>query len=142
MLGHPLEHALALERGERDFLAGVAAGLNVADVDDHRRHVPGAVAEAALGRAAVERRLAALEQRLEHLGAGAGVLALAAARGGLAVPAADAAADALLELVLVNAGVNGAEVHQIATPRRRCTSSRVRSSSRPAMVALTRLIGL
>src|SRR5262249_46617147 len=62
--------------------------------------------------------------------------------GGLAVAAADAAADALLLLALVDAVVDGAEVHYRFTPRRRATSSRVRSSSRPWIVALTRLIGL
>src|SRR5262249_21941169 len=76
------------------------------------------------------------------LGAGAGPLALGAAAGGLTVAAADAAADALLLLVLVDAVVDGREVHQSVTSRSRATSSRVRSWSRPWMVALTRLMGL
>ena len=105
--------------------------------------VPGGVAEAALGDAAEQLHLAAFEQRGRLLGAGAGPLALGAARRGLAVAAADAAADALLLLaVLVDADVNGGQVHYRVTPRSRATSSRVRSCSRPWMVALTRLIGL
>src|SRR5262249_52907310 len=97
---------------------------------------------AALGDAAEERHLAALEHLAGHAGAGAGPLALAAARGRLAVAAADAAADALLALALGDPVVNGREVHYSVTPRSRATSSRVRSSKRPWMVALTRLIGL
>ena len=84
--------------------------FEVADVDDEVVLVPGGVAEAALGDAAEQRHLAALEERREHLCAGAGVLALGAARGGLAVAAADAAADALL-LALVDALVDLREVH-------------------------------
>ncbi len=56
------------------------------------------MAEAALGNAAEQRHLAAFEGPVGHLGAGAGVLAFAAARGGLAVAAAGAAADAFLAL--------------------------------------------
>src|SRR6516225_594053 len=104
--------------------------------------VPGGVAEAALGDAAEQLHLSALEQRGRLLGAGAGPLALGAARGSLAVAAADAAADALLLAQLVNADVYLTEVHYRVTPRKRATSSRVRSCISPSMVALTRLIGL
>ena len=82
-------------------------GVKVSHVDDEVVLVPGGVAEAALGDAAEQLHLPALEQRREHLGAGAGVLALGAARGGLAVPAADAAADALLLLMFVYTNVYG-----------------------------------
>src|SRR6185436_2816695 len=86
--------------------------FEVADVDDVVDVGPGGLAEAALRHAAEERHLAALEGEGRLLGAGAGVLALAAAAGGLAVPAADAAADALLLLALLDALVDGAEVHE------------------------------
>src|SRR5262249_3300629 len=79
---------------------------------------------------------------LEHLGAGAGILPLAAARGGLAVTATGPAADAFLGPALDNALMYCAEVHYRVTPRSWATSSRVRSSSRPCSVALTRLSGL
>src|SRR5262249_40971490 len=114
----------------------------VADVDHVVELVPGGVAEAALGDAAEQLHLAAFEELRRLLGAGAGPLALAAAGGGLAVAGADAAADALRAPQLVDADVYLRQVHYRVTPRRRATSSRVRSSIRPAMVALTRLIGL
>src|SRR5207302_2013574 len=99
-------------------------------------------AEAALGAATKERHLAAFEECAEKLGAGGGVLALAATAAGLAVARARPAADALLLLELGDARLNGFQVHQRVTPRSRCTSSRVRNSIRPAMVAFTRLSGL
>src|SRR5262249_60022099 len=116
--------------------------VEVADVDDVVVPVPAGVAEAALGDAAEQRHLAALEDRRGVAGAGAGPLALVAAGGGFAHAAARAAADALLAGPLVDALVYGAQVHYRVTPRRRATSSRVRSASSPSMVALTRLIGL
>src|SRR5262249_35217767 len=136
--------------GQPGFLQGlgvdggavVEGAVQVADVHHEVMPVPGGVAEAALGDAAEELHLAALEEGGRLLGAGAGPLALAAARGGLAVAAADAAADALLLAVLVDALVNGRQVHYSVTPRRLATSSRVRRSSRPLIVALTRLMGL
>src|SRR5262249_29182266 len=114
-----LEHAVGLQRIERHFGPRVAGSGQGPDVDHVGRHVPGAVAEPALRRAAIERRLAALEQGLEHLRPGAGVLALAAAGGGLAVAGADAPADPLLPLARLDALVYGAQVHQIVTPRSR-----------------------
>src|SRR5262249_19476736 len=104
--------------------------------------VPAGMAEAALRHAAEQGHLAALEGEDWLLGAGTGPLALAAARRGLAVAAAGPPADALLALQLVDAVVNGAQVHYSVTPRSAPTSSRVRSCSRPLIVALTRLIGL
>src|SRR5262249_48942561 len=88
-------------------------------VDDQEDAVPGGVAEAALGDAPEQRHLAALEQLARHVGAGAGPLALAAARGRLAVAAARTPADPLLALALGDALVNGAEVHYRVTPLRR-----------------------
>src|SRR5207253_1480149 len=55
------------------------AGVEVADVDDEERLGPGGVGEAALGDAAEERHLAALEVELRVAGAGAAPLALVAA---------------------------------------------------------------
>src|SRR5205085_430234 len=82
--------------------AGVEA-VEVADVDDVVILVPRRVTEAALGDAAEQGHLPAFEHRRRHLGAGAGPLALGAARGGLAHAGADAAADALLPRPLVDA---------------------------------------
>ena len=79
----------------------------------------GGVAEAALRDAAEQLHLSALEHHRGLLGAGAGPLALGAARGGLAVAAAYAAADPLLLLVLVYADMDGGQVHYRVTPRRR-----------------------
>src|SRR5579885_2648918 len=102
---------------------------------------PGGVAEAALGDAAEQLHLPTLEERGEHLGAGAGVLALGAARGGLAVPAADAAADALLLAALVNALVDVAQVHAhslpaasgvVTTASRRAAAARPRACAAPS----------
>src|SRR5262249_53671404 len=132
------------------------------DVHDGVLLGPGGVAEPALRPPAVQRHLPALEQPAREPRAGAGVLALHAEAGRLALPGADAPADAPLELSLLDAGGNAGEVHdrcalfvcpgeaargfagsslQIATPRRRTTSSFVRSWSRPLMVALTRFSG-
>src|SRR5205823_2028967 len=102
----------------------------IADIDDVIRLVPGFVAEAALGDAAEQLHLAAFKDRRRLLGAGAGPLALGTARGGLAMAAADAAADALLATMLVDAGMYVGQVHYRLTPRSRATSSRVRSDSR------------
>ena len=84
-----------------------------------------AVDEPALGHAAGERHLAALEDRadLEPLARGVALVALA---GGLAVPRADSAADPLSLLALVNAFVYVVKLHQRVTPRRRAISSLVR----------------
>src|SRR5262249_60486119 len=110
-------HAVGGAFGEADLLQrlgvhGVAVlevGVEVADVDDVVVLVPGGVAEAALGDAAEQLHLAALEHHRGLLGTGAGPLALGAARGGLAVAAADAAADALLLAVFVHADVYGGQ---------------------------------
>src|SRR5262249_14357653 len=82
-------------------------------------------------------------------GAGTGVLTLVASGRGLAVPAADAAADAFLfaaALQVVRAvfrlRVQSFEVHYRVTPRRPATSSPGRSCISPSMVAVTSLIGL
>src|SRR5262249_54940454 len=137
----PLGQPPTLEgRGVND--GAVVEGVQVGDVDDRVHLAEAVVVEAALRGAAEQRHLAALEERAEHLGARAGVLALAAAAGGLAVARAGAPADALLLLALVDALGEVGQVHYSFTPRRRATSSRVRSIIRPAMVALTRLIGL
>src|SRR5262249_26959616 len=116
--------------------------VEIADIDHVIVLVPGGMTEAALGDAAEQLHLAAFKQLRRLLGAGTGPLALAAARRRLAVAAARSAADALLAPQLVNAVVNGRKVHYRVTPRRRATSSRVRSCDNPSMVALTRLMGL
>src|SRR5262249_788750 len=118
-VGRPLGEADALQRLLVDRLAFLERLVEVADVDDVEGAVPGGVAEAAFGDAAEQLHLPALEQRRRLLGAGAGPLTLAAARGRLAVAAADAAADALLALELVNAGVNAGQVHSMVTPLRK-----------------------
>src|SRR5260370_11320064 len=81
--------------------------VQVAHIDDVEVLVPRGMAEAALGDAAEERHLAAFEGLRRHLGAGTCLLPLPAARGRLAVTAADAAADALLALSLVYALMHG-----------------------------------
>ena len=95
----------------RDRVAVVEDRAEVADVDRQEMTVPGGMAEAAFGDAAEKLHLAAFKERGGLLGAGAGPLALAAARRGLAVSAARTPADALLFLALVNAVMNGAKVH-------------------------------
>src|SRR5262249_653539 len=112
-------HAVGRSLGEADLFqacgidggAVVEAPLEVANVDDQVIPGPGSLAETALRNTAEERHLAALEARVKDLGARAGILALAAAARGLAVPAADATANALLELALVNAQVHRAQIH-------------------------------
>src|SRR5262249_2719618 len=127
--------------------------LEVADVDLDVDLAPGVVAEAALGNAADERHLAAFREGMRLLGAGAAPLPFVAARGGLAVAAADAAAHAFLESHPVNANVDGGQIHgrlphffspaagARLTPRSCSICSFVRSICRPAIVAFTRLMG-
>src|SRR5262249_54187276 len=85
--------------------------VQIADIDDEKVFRPGGVTEAAFRDAAEELHLPAFEEGRRLLGAGAGPLALAAARAGLAVPRAGTAADTLLPPQLVNAVMNGREVH-------------------------------
>src|SRR5690348_10980040 len=99
------------------------------------------MAEAALRYAAKKRHLAAFKGLGRHLGAGTRVLALATARRSLAMAASNTPADAFLALSLMDALMYGGKVHYRVTPRSRATSSRVRSSKRPRIVALTRLMG-
>src|SRR6185437_15051929 len=84
--------SLDRDRAIRVDPAGIDRRLDLADIDlvelDRKR----SVAEAALGQAAVQRHLAALEPLDAH--AGTRGLALAAAAAGLAHAGADAAADA------------------------------------------------
>src|SRR4051794_9585884 len=120
---------------------GVEQLVDVADVDHVELPGEHPVREAPLGDAAEQRGLAADEGDARQPGPGAGELALGPAAAGLAVPRADAAADPLLELALLAAGVYVGQVHYSSTPRSRPTSSRVRSCIRPSRVALTRLIG-
>src|SRR5207253_9583938 len=68
--------------------------------------------------------LAAFEGGDGPAGAGAGVLSLVAAGGGLAVAAADAAADPLLLPQLVYADVYGGQVHDSTPLERHPTQSR------------------
>src|SRR5579864_1432859 len=115
--------------------------INIADIYDQEALVPGGMAEAALGDASDQHHLAAFLELAGEVGAGAGILALAAAGGSFAAPAADAPADALLPLAPVNAMMYAAEVHYSFTPRSRSTSPRVRSCCKPRMVAFTKLMG-
>src|SRR5712692_7503940 len=87
--------------------AVVKSFVQVAHIDDVKVLGPGGMTKAALGDAAEKRHLAAFEGLRRHVGAGTRVLPLAAARGRLAVTAADAAADALLVLSLVNTLMHG-----------------------------------
>src|SRR5262249_44174982 len=97
-----LFEGLGVHRG-----AGLELRVEVADVGDVVGLIPRRVAESALGDAAEQRHLPALERPARVAGPGAGVLSLVAAGGGLAVPAADAAADAFLALAAVDALVDG-----------------------------------
>src|SRR5262249_15476638 len=110
-VGRALGEPLGLERRRVDPVAGGEDAVDVAHVDDVVVLAPGVLAEAALGQAAEQRRLTALEQGTEDLGAGARVLALAAAAGRLAVAAADAAPDPLLGPALGDALVYLTEIH-------------------------------
>src|SRR5262249_1336492 len=103
--GHALGKSLLAQTGMIDHLA-VVERIEVADVDDNVRSRPGGVAETALGNAAEQLHLSALEHADRLLGAGAGPLALGTSAGRLAVPGARTAADALLALELVNADVD------------------------------------
>src|SRR5262249_603911 len=116
--------------------------VEIADVHDEILPRPGGVAEAALGDATEQRHLAAFKDFRRFVGAGTGAVAVAGGGGGVAVAAADAPAHALLAPPLLDAVVNGAQVHYSSTPRSRATSSRVRSCSSPSMVALTTLMAL
>src|SRR5262249_15969088 len=99
----------------------VVERFQVADVHHVILLVPAGVAEAALGDAAEQRHLAALERPVRLLGAGAGVLALAAARRRLAVTPADAAAAALLLPAVGNALMYGRKVHLVVSnPKSEC----------------------
>ena len=105
--------------------------------------VPGGVAEAALRDAAEQRHLAAFEQAAGHLGAGAGVLALVPRLAVLPCPVPMPRPTRFFSLRLwTPAGERWSGPLRVSTPRSRATSSRVRSCSRPSMVALTRLSGL
>src|SRR5262249_6387934 len=109
----PLERALAEDADTIARAVGQAAlgqGLTVhrvavlevlvqvAHIDDEVILVPRRMAEAALRHTAEQGHLAAFEVEGRMARTGAGVLALVAARGGLAHAAADATADALLAL--------------------------------------------
>src|SRR5262245_42465085 len=72
------------------------------------------MAEAALGDAAEERHLAAFEGPAWFLGAGAGPLALAAARAGFAHAGAGPAADAFLARLFVDAVMYRGQIHSAA----------------------------
>src|SRR4029450_5038810 len=83
-------------RGHQDFGIDGVAGVERGEVPQVHNVVLDAedVGEAALGQPPVERHLAALEAALVPV-AGAGLLALVAASGGLAVAGAGTAADTL-----------------------------------------------
>src|SRR5579862_5539627 len=102
--------SLGLERGGIDRGA-VLERVQLADVDHVIGLVPGGMAKTTLGNAPEQGHLAAFEAPVRHFGAGAGVLALAAARGGLAVAAARTAADALLAFAAGYADMYGGKVH-------------------------------
>src|SRR5262249_29318547 len=112
-----------------------------ADVNNMKLAIPSAMAKTALWDAAKQRHLSALKRWRRHVGAGTGVLALAAARGRLAVAAANTPTNSLLAFQLMHAVMDGRQIHYKVTPRNRATSSRVRNRSKPSMVALTRLMG-
>ena len=96
-----------------------------------------AVDEPALGDAAGQGHLAALEHRadLEPLARGMALVPLAR---GLALARADPPADPLPLLTLMNALMDVVQLHQSVTPRRRAISSLVRSCVRALIAALTR----
>src|SRR5262249_55938880 len=95
-----------LQRFAVDDFAVVEGGIEVADVDDEIVLLKASVAEAAFGDAAEQLHLPALEDREGHVGARAGILALAASTAGLAVAGTGTATDAFLLPELVNAVVN------------------------------------
>ncbi len=95
--------AMLLERSHIDGRPGGVFGFEVANVHDGKVLGEHAVREAALGQPAVHRAGAADEDGARQTGPGGGVLAFVPAAGGLAVPAADTAADALLQFALLQA---------------------------------------
>src|SRR5947207_12395339 len=102
-----LGEADTLERRSIDGVAVIERLIDVADVDYVEFLIPGLVREPALGDAAEQRHLTAFESEARLLGAGARVLALGAARSGLAMPAARPAADAFLPRTLRDTVVYG-----------------------------------
>src|SRR5262249_2315693 len=108
-----------------DRIAGGKVFVDVADIHDDEVLIKRTMAETAFGDAANQHHLAAFFELTRQAGTGTGVLALAAARRGLAHPAADAPADSLLWLAPVNTAMYGAQVHYSFTPRSRSTSPRV-----------------
>src|SRR4051812_10022103 len=78
-------------------------GIQIAYVNDVINLVPSAMAKTTLRDAPKKRHLAAFECKQRLFRAGARVLPLAAARGGFAHAAADAAADAFFPRPLFNA---------------------------------------
>src|SRR5262249_42005715 len=113
---HAVRRALGeaglLERFGVNGVAVLECLVEIADIHDVILLVPAFVGEAALGNAAEERHLAAFERERGLLGAGAGVLALAAARRRLAVARARPAADALLAPTRRDAMMYGGQVHR------------------------------
>src|SRR5690606_3377376 len=90
----------------------VIEGVEVADVDDFIDVAEHGVAEALLGKSAMQRHLAAFKAGADAL-AGAGLLALVALAGSLAVTGAFAAADALAALLRTRAGLNVVKSHEM-----------------------------
>src|ERR1019366_9570400 len=106
-VGGAVGEADALERLGRDGVAVVERLIDIADVNYVKFLIPGFVGEPSLGDTAEKRHLAAFEGEARILGAGSRVLALGAARGGLAMPAARSTADALFSWALGDAVMYG-----------------------------------
>src|SRR5262249_41559832 len=90
--------------------------VQISDVDHMEALVPGLVAETAFGDAAEERHLPPLKSPTGHVGAGAGILSLAPARGGLAMAAANAATSAFLPFAAVCAVMQTKQIHVTVPP--------------------------
>src|SRR5262249_52682141 len=110
------DQALRLQRLRGDLLPGLEAKLEVAEIDRLRiraeradRHCVGRRVTAQLGRAHVERHLAALEAGAHRVRARARLLTLDPAAGVPALSRAEAAPDALAIL----ARLRGLEVREV-----------------------------
>jgi hypothetical protein len=114
-IAEPVQNSGGDERGTVDGRIGLErAGfkrlLQAAEIDDAKILAEHLVVEAALGQAAMERRLAALEA--VERDAGTRRLALAAAAAGLALARADAAPDALRAVMGAGIVLDLVELHR------------------------------
>ena len=106
----PLTSPLARSACLVDDRAGLEPGVEVVEVDDRVELLERAVDEAALGDAAGQRHLAALEDRAELEPLARGVALVPLGRG-LAVTRADPAADPLPLLAAVDALMDVVQLH-------------------------------